>query len=73
MFTVVEELRAHGVELVTVADGFDLNGPAWEIVLAVLAWASKMERLAINERIAVAPLLRKEVVSGQQWGGRGAV
>src|SRR5262245_27860787 len=54
MFEVVEELRAHGVELVTVADGFDVNGPAAEVILAVMAWAAKMERQAINERIADA-------------------
>lgn len=36
------------------ADGIDLNGPAAEVVLAVLAWAAKMERLAINERISAA-------------------
>lgn len=65
-FEVVEELRAHGCELVTVADGFDLNGPAAEVVLAVLSWAAKMERLAINERISAArERLAKE---GRAWG-----
>jgi DNA invertase Pin-like site-specific DNA recombinase len=49
-FELVEELCAHGVEIVSVADGFDLNGPAAEIVLAVMSWASKMERIAIGER-----------------------
>jgi len=29
-FEVVEELRAHGVQLVTISDGFDLDGPAAE-------------------------------------------
>src|SRR5436190_2138981 len=53
-FEVIEELRAAGCELVSVADGFDLTGPAAEIVLAVMARAAKMERLAINERIAAA-------------------
>ena len=53
-FEVVEALRAAGVELVTIADGFDLTGPAAEVVLAVMAWAAEMERLAINERIAAA-------------------
>ena len=63
---VVEELRAAGVELVTVADGFDLEGPAAEIVLCVMAWAAKMERLAINERIAAA---RDRVeAEGGAWG-----
>jgi DNA invertase Pin-like site-specific DNA recombinase len=54
LLEVVDELRAGGVDLVTVADGFDLGGPAAEVVLAVMAWAAKMERLAINERIAAA-------------------
>lgn len=63
---VVEELRHHGVELVSVSDGFDLQGPAADIVLAVLAWASKMERLAVNERIAAA---RDRIESeGGRWG-----
>ncbi len=65
-FEVVEELRAHGCQLVTVADGFDLDGPAAEIILAVMAWAAKMERLAINERISAA---RERLASeGRPWG-----
>jgi len=63
---LVEELRHAGVDLVTVADGFDLNGPAAEIILAVMAWAAKMERLAINERIAAARI-RLEA-EGRPWG-----
>src|ERR1700722_3891507 len=53
-FELVEELRAHGVEIVSITDGFDLNGPAAEVVLAVLSWAAKMELLARSERIAAA-------------------
>lgn len=65
-FDVVEELRSHGVDLLSVADGFDLNGPAAEVVLAVMAWAAKMERLAINERIAAA---RDRLAGeGRRWG-----
>lgn len=65
-FELVEELRAHGVHLVSVADGFDLAGPAAEVVLAVMAWASKMERLAIGERISAA---RERVeAAGGRWG-----
>lgn len=65
-FEVVEELRAHGVRLVTVADGFDLAGPAADVILAVLAWAAQAERLAINERIAGArERLARE---GRPWG-----
>jgi DNA invertase Pin-like site-specific DNA recombinase len=63
---VVEELRGHGCTIATVADGFDLAGPAAEVVLAVLSWAAKMERLAIGERIASA---RARVeAEGGRWG-----
>ncbi|MCC7535019.1 MAG: recombinase family protein [Deltaproteobacteria bacterium] len=63
---VVDELRRHGVEIRTVSDGFDLDGPAAEVVLAVMAWASKMERLAINERISAArDRMERE---GRGWG-----
>jgi DNA invertase Pin-like site-specific DNA recombinase len=40
-----DELRTHGVDVVSVADGFDLNGPHAEVIIAVMAWAAKMERL----------------------------
>jgi len=59
-------LRAHGCELVTKADGFDLNGPAAEVVLAVMAWAAKTERLAINERISAAR--ERLTAEGREWG-----
>jgi DNA invertase Pin-like site-specific DNA recombinase len=65
-FEVIEELRGHACELVTVADGFDLAGPAAEVVLAVMAWAAKMERLAINERIAAARVRLEQ--EGRSWG-----
>jgi DNA invertase Pin-like site-specific DNA recombinase len=65
-FEVIEELRAHGCEIVSVSDGFALDGPAAEVVLAVMAWAAKMERLAINERISAA---RERVeAEGRSWG-----
>ena len=64
--TTLETLRAGGVEVVSVGDGFDLNGPQAEIIIAVMAWAAKMERLAIAERIAAA---RDRVeAEGGRWG-----
>jgi DNA invertase Pin-like site-specific DNA recombinase len=68
-FEVVEELRAHGVEVVSVADGFDLAGPAADVVLAVMAWAAKAERQAINERIAAA---RERMAAEERPWGRPA-
>jgi DNA invertase Pin-like site-specific DNA recombinase len=65
-FELVESLRSAGVELITVADGFDINGPAAEIVIAVMAWAAKMERLATGERIADTIARFQE--EGRPWG-----
>lgn len=63
MFALVEEFRDHKIEILTVADGFDLQGPAADVILAVMAWAAKVERLAINERIASA-----RARLGNRWG-----
>lgn len=63
---LVAEFRAAGCELVTIADGFDFNGPAAEVVLAVMAWAAQMELRAISERIKAA---RARVeAKGGRWG-----
>jgi DNA invertase Pin-like site-specific DNA recombinase len=63
---VVEELRSHGCEVVSVSDAFDLTGPAAPVVIAVIAWAAEMERLAIGERISAA---RDRVErQGGRWG-----
>lgn len=60
------ELRAAGVEVVSVGDGLDLAGPHAEVIIAVMAWAAKMERLASNERIAAA---RERIeAEGGRWG-----
>ncbi|WP_163992130.1 recombinase family protein [Pyxidicoccus caerfyrddinensis] len=65
-FELIEELRSAGVEVISIADGFFLDGPAAEVILAVMSWAAKMERLAINERIAAA---RERVeAEGKGWG-----
>jgi DNA invertase Pin-like site-specific DNA recombinase len=45
---------------------FSLDGPAAEIILAVMTWAAKMERLTINERIAAAR--ERLEAKGKQWG-----
>lgn len=65
-FEVIEELKGHGVELVSAADGFDLSGPVAEVILAVMAWAAKMELVTRGERVAAA---RDRIeAAGGQWG-----
>jgi DNA invertase Pin-like site-specific DNA recombinase len=66
---VVEEMRHRGCKLVSIADGFDVDGPCAEIVLAVMAWAAQMEREAISERICAART-RIEAAGGR-WGRPG--
>jgi len=62
----LEDFKAAGVEVVSVADGFDLNGPCAEVIVSVMAWAAKMERLATNERISAA---RERIeAQGGSWG-----
>jgi DNA invertase Pin-like site-specific DNA recombinase len=70
-FEVVEELERHGVEIVSITDGFDFRGPARDVVMAVMAWAAQMERNAIGERIRAARdrIERK----GGHWGRRRAI
>lgn len=63
---LVQELKRHGCELASVADGFDPSGPAAEIVLAVMAWGAQIERLAINERISAARV--RVEAKGGAWG-----
>lgn len=63
---VLEDFRAHGCAVATVADGFSLEGPACDFVVAGIAWAAQMEREALGERIAAA---RTRVeASGGRWG-----
>lgn len=62
----LEELRSNCHQVVSASDGFDLEGPHAEVIVAVMAWAAKMERLATNERIAAA---RDRVeAEGGTWG-----
>lgn len=64
--SVLSELRQHGCEVVSIADGFALHGPVGDVVVAVIAWAADMERRAIGERIASA---RERVeAQGGRWG-----
>jgi len=65
-FELVEELRRHGCELVTASDGFDLNGPMAEPLIAMMAWAAKMENHARRERQAAARERIEE--QGGSWG-----
>ncbi len=65
-FELVEELRRHGCELVTCSDGFDLAGPLAEPLLAMMAWADKMETHARRERQAAARERMEQV--GGRWG-----
>ncbi len=66
MLMVLEELESHGTKIVSVADGIDLEGPARDVVVSVLAWAGQWEHRAHGERVSAA---RARVESkGGHWG-----
>jgi DNA invertase Pin-like site-specific DNA recombinase len=63
---LLEELRGAGCRVSTLSDGFDLDGPAADVVVAVLAWVAQMELRTLRERVAAA---RARVeASGGRWG-----
>jgi site-specific DNA recombinase len=69
-FAVLGELRAHGVEVIAVADNLHLKPGAEDITSEVfvfaLGLAAKLERAAINDRISAA---RERVErGGGRWG-----
>ncbi len=63
---LVRELQRAGVEVISVTDGFDLTGPAAELILAVMGWAAEIERRHIQDRVAAARL--RVEAEGGSWG-----
>lgn len=63
---LLEHFRHYGVPVETVADGFSPTGPAGDVVIAVLAWAAQIERLANGERISAAR--GRLAAEGRPWG-----
>jgi DNA invertase Pin-like site-specific DNA recombinase len=63
---LISEFKLAGCKVETIADGFSFEGPASDVVLAVLAWAAEMERAVIRERIAAARV--RVEASGGAWG-----
>ena len=64
--SVVREFQRAGVELVSVSDGFDLAGPAAELIVGVMGWAAEFERQSIATRTKAARV-RLEAEGGS-WG-----
>lgn len=65
---LLNELGRANCAVINLADGFSLDceGYIRELVLAMLAWAAQMERLALGERVSAA---RERVErSGGRWG-----
>jgi DNA invertase Pin-like site-specific DNA recombinase len=66
VLNLVHEFRDHGCKLETIADGFSLEGPASDVILAVFAWVAEMERAAIRERMSAARIRVEK--AGGRWG-----
>lgn len=66
MLQVLDELRGNGCKVMSVSDGFDLEGPMGDVVAAMMAWAAQVEGISLGERIAAARV-RVEAAGGR-WG-----
>jgi site-specific DNA recombinase len=64
--TVLQEFKGAGCELVSVAEGFDLQSPHAELVISVLAWLAQAEREQIAENVAAARA--RMARAGKTWG-----
>lgn len=62
----INEIRGAGCQVLSVSDGLDLDGPAAELILAVLAWAAQLERVKIKENLDAARA--KMASEGRAWG-----
>lgn len=63
---VLEEFESRGVQVVSIADPFDLASPLAPVIVSVLAWAAEQERRVLGERIADS---RKRIeAQGKHWG-----
>lgn len=51
---LLDELRAAGVTVISVTDGFTLEGPPGELLMAGIAFAAQLERVAGEDRRAAA-------------------
>lgn len=65
-FELLDELRKHGCSVITCSDGFDLDGPMAEPLIAMMAWAAQMENHARRERQAAAYARKQQ--AGEGWG-----
>jgi len=66
LVVLVNELRRHGCQLISVADGFDFEGPIGDIVIAVLGAVGEMELDAQRERRDAARAAAE--ARGAKWG-----
>ena len=63
---LIKEFKDYGVELINIADGFELNGMVHEVIVSIMSWAAQNERIVINERISAARMRMEE--QGIPWG-----
>jgi DNA invertase Pin-like site-specific DNA recombinase len=64
--SLVKELREHGCALVSLSDAFHFEGPAGEMILAILAGAAQIELAANRERRDGAR--EAMMAAGRAWG-----
>lgn len=66
MLTVVRGIQADGCELVTVGERFPLEGPASDVILAIIAYCAELQRTQIRENQEAAR--HRLQMQGRKWG-----
>jgi DNA invertase Pin-like site-specific DNA recombinase len=66
LLNIVQEFRRKNCAIHSVSDAFSFEGPAADLVLAVLAWAGQMEREFIRNRLEHARISIES--RGGHWG-----
>lgn len=66
MLNLMNEFKANGCEVESVADNLPFHGPFREMIISAIALCASMEREAIQDRVAAARL--RVEASGGTWG-----
>lgn len=66
MLAIFDQIRQHGATITSIADGFDVDGPFADVILAVFAACAQIELSTIRERLADARERARS--NGTKWG-----
>ena len=68
MLTFLDYLEKHGIDFVSIKDGFDASTPSGRLLRNMLVSFAEYEREIIRERVCAG--IEKAKRAGKKWGGR---